>query len=608
MARPEDEDAAWETPPLLMGALGPPTPDPRRTAKHLYWLGWRLVDIAEALFLPEPTIRSWKGRDKWDEASCIERIEGCLEVRLQALILKSRKSGGDFKEIDLLGRQVERLARVRRYEQPGGHEGDLNQKVQDRNKAAAKKRPVANFFSEEQIAQAQAIFEESQFAYQKRWYCEGTQRTRMILKSRQTGATFYFAREAFIDALLTGRNQVFLSASKNQAHVFRSYIVALAAEVGVELKGDPIVLPNGATLYFLGTNARTAQGYHGNFYFDEFFWTFKFQQLNKVAQAMATHKHWRKTYFSTPSSIQHEAYPFWSGELFNKRRPKDQRALFDLSHEALQGGQVGADRIWRNILTIHDAVAGGMDMFDVEELQLENNPADFANLYLCQFIDDTLSVFPLSILQPCMVDAWEEWGDVDWLAMDVGGRPFKNLPVWVGYDPSRSGDRASLIVVAPPARPGGKFRVLEKQRFVGTGFAEQAAAIKRVTERYNVQDIGIDHNGIGIAVYDLVVQFFPRARKIPYTPEGKGLMVQKGLDVIRHQRLEFDAGETELAASLMQIRKTLTASQRQVTYEAGRDEETGHADLAWALMHVLINEPLYAPHGGGGRSIMEIYG
>ena len=63
------------------------------------------------------------------------------------------------------------------------------------------------------------------------------------------------------------------------------------------------VLPNGAELFFLGTNARTAQGYHGNFYFDEFFWTYKFQELNKVASGMAMQKQYRRTYFSTPSSI-----------------------------------------------------------------------------------------------------------------------------------------------------------------------------------------------------------------------------------------------------------------------------------------------------------------
>ena len=42
----------------------------------------------------------------------------------------------------------------------------------------------------------------------------------------------------------------------------------------------------------------------------------------------------------------------------------------------------------------------------------------------------------------------------------------------------------------------------------------------------------------------------------------------------------------------MAIKKTLTPSGRHVTYTAGRNSETGHADLAWACMHALANEPL----------------
>ncbi|SUU35688.1 Uncharacterized conserved protein [Actinobacillus seminis] len=83
------------------------------------------------------------------------------------------------------------------------------------------------------------------------------------------GATWYFAREALIDALTTGKNQIFLSASKKQALQFRSYIKDYAKQTAdVDLKGETIKLPNGAELYFLGTNAATAQSYHGNLYFD----------------------------------------------------------------------------------------------------------------------------------------------------------------------------------------------------------------------------------------------------------------------------------------------------------------------------------------------------
>lgn len=44
---------------------------------------------------------------------------------------------------------------------------------------------------------------------------------------------------------------------------------------------------------------------------------------------MATHKKWRKTYFSTPSSLQHQAYAFWSGNRINRKRSKADRIELD---------------------------------------------------------------------------------------------------------------------------------------------------------------------------------------------------------------------------------------------------------------------------------------
>ncbi|BDZ87314.1 TPA: terminase [Escherichia coli] len=38
----------------------------------------------------------------------------------------------------------------------------------------------------------------------------------------------------------------------------------------------------------------------------------------------------------------------------------------------------------------------------------------------------------------------------------------------------------------------------------------------------------------------------------------------------------------------------MTSSGRSATYEASRSEEASHADLAWATMHALLNEPLTA--------------
>jgi uncharacterized protein YjcR len=575
--------------------------DHRRHAKHLYWQGYRVCEIAELIGEKEKTLHSWKARDEWDRASPLERIQAATEARLVQLILKDPKSGADYKEIDLLHRQMERQARIQRY-QGGGTETDLNPELAKRN-AGEKRKPKRNDITEEMVEKLVEAFLDGCFDYQKDWYRAGNQRTRAILKSRQIGATFYFAREALIDALTTGRNQIFLSASKAQAHIFKAYIQAFARDVvGVELTGDPIILPNGAELHFLGTNARTAQGYHGNFYFDEFFWTFKFNELNKVASGMAMQKQYRRTYFSTPSSMAHEAYTFWTGERFNKGKPAAKHLKLDVSHDALQPGRLCEDRIWRQIVTILDAEDRGCDLFDIDELRLEYDAAAFQNLLMCEFVDDGASIFPLNLLQPCMVDSWSEWDDYKPFA----ARPFADRQVWVGYDPAESGDSAGLVVVAPPLVPGGKFRILERHQFRGMDFNAQAEMIRRVTMRYWVTYIGIDTTGLGSAVAQLVRQFFPGLTTFSYSPEVKTRLVMKAWDVISKARLEFDAGFTDIAQSLMAIRKTVTPGGRQFTYTAGRNDNTGHADLAWALFHALHNEPLEG-QTVANTSIMEIY-
>lgn len=581
--------------------------DPRRRARDLYWQGWRIARIAEHVGEKVSTVHSWKRRDKWDAFDPVQRVESSIEARLIQLVSKSEKEGRDYKEIDLLGRQIERLARVKKYSKDG-NEADLNPAVENRNaktRDGSRKKASRNAISEEQQERLVEAFMDELFPYQNGWYRAGlVQRVRNLLKSRQIGATWYFAREGLIDALETGRNQIFLSASKAQAHVFKGYIKQFAADKAeVDLQGDPIVLPNGATLYFLGTNTRTAQSYHGNLYMDEYFWIPKFQEFRKVASGMAMHKHWRLTYFSTPSALSHEAYPFWSGDLFNRGRAKADKVKLDVSHTALKDGRLCEDGQWRQIVTVLDAVAGGCDLFDIDQLRLDYSPEEFANLLMCQFIDDGQSVFPLAELQRCMVDSWVLWDDFKPFAL----RPLGWREVWVGYDPSHTGDSAALVVVAPPLVAGGKFRVLDRVQFKGMDFEEQAARIRKVCECYHVTYVGIDTTGIGQGVFQLVKQFFPAATAFQYSPDVKMRLVLKAKDVISKGRLEFDAGWTDLAASFMAIKKTVTPSGRQITFEAGRSVETSHADLAWATMHALANEPLEG-QTVANTSSMEIFG
>lgn len=558
-------------------------------AKSLYWQAFSITQISKEIGVSINTIYSWRRRYGWDKATPMQRVQDRTHVRYLRLVEKDDKTPKDFKEIDLLARQLDRFERHER---------------RDQEKEKKAKTPK-NHFTEEQITQLRALIFDSLYEHQKRWFKQWNRRNRFILKSRQIGATWYFAREALLRALETGNNQIFLSASRAQAFQFKRFIQKLAREIGVELKGgDAIELSNGAILYFLGTSAATAQSYTGDLYLDEAFWISNFIKLRSVAAGMATQKGLRRTYFSTPSSEEHEAYPFWTGDQFNESRRRSDRVDIDTSYKALKNGKLCGDNIWRQIVTLEDAMKLGFDLVDIDEIRSENSLDEYANLYGCTFVKAGERAFDYNTILGCgvdgyMPDAWPDWNP-------FAPRPLGNRPVWVSYDPNGSsgkGDSAGLVVLAPPAVPGGKFRAVERHQLRGMEYEEQAKFIKEITTRYNVQHIAIDGTGIGDAVYQLVIKFFPQAVKYNYSPVLKRSMVLKMLMVIRAGRFEFDAGMMDLAQSFMTVRKVTAGGV--ITYQSDRARGSNHGDLAWATMQGIYNEPIGAEVTGDNGSFVE---
>nr|DAN41995.1 MAG TPA: terminase ATPase subunit [Caudoviricetes sp.] len=577
------------TEPNIEQLLPDNTADAKRQAQVMYFSGYKIAEISRQLNIPTSTISSWKEREKWDDFAPVGRVELTLESRLNLLILKENKSGADYKEIDLLGRQMERMARVKKYSFGEGNEVDLNPKLANRNKGERKKAEQ-NSIDEEQEELLINGFLEGMFNYQRVWHKAKEHRIRNILKSRQIGATYYFSHEAFIDALTTGHNQIFLSASKKQALQFRSYIVNYAKQTAdVDLKGETIKLPNGAELIFLGTNSATAQSYHGNLYFDEVFWVPKFDVMRKVASGMAAQKMYRQTYFSTPTTIAHPAYAFFSGKAFNRGRAKADKVEIDISHENLKTGKLCADRQWKQIVTIHDALEGGCNRFSLEDLLAENSKEEFEQLFLCQFADDNSSAFKFADLQLCQVDSLEEWTDYK----PFWARPFGNREVWLGYDPAFTGDRAALCLIAPPKVEGGDYRVLHWQTFHGMDFEAQASRIKQFCDDYNITRIVIDKTGMGAGVYQEVKKFYPMAVGLDYNADLKNEMVLKTQNLIQKRRLKFDGNE--IITSFMTVKKRITGTGK-ITYVSDRSEDASHGDLSWAIMNCILN----VPYGSGG--------
>jgi uncharacterized protein YjcR len=579
------------------------TDEQKNEARKMYLQGCKVAEIEECLEINRRTLYTWIKEEMWGEALNEQSSLYVAHHRLQLLLNREVKGPGELQEIDALVGVIDRLAKIEARskaaatplaEGPAGRE--------DRGERKKKAKSQKNDFSGIAEETVMEHFWQGLFDYQKELWEVRRERVRQILKSRQIGLTFYFAREAFADALCTGRNKVFLSASRAQSDIFREYIKGYALDwFGVELTGKDkieIITQKGtATLYFLSTNSTTSQGYHGDVYIDEYFWIPGFAKLNKLAGAMAAHKQWTKTYFSTPSAKSHAAYPFWSGDLHNERNKKANKArISTLSEEELHRGArwTDGDGCWRRIISLDDAERQGCNLFDREQLKLEYSPEEYRQLFLCEFIDDSGSVFRFAELEKCLGD------EQDW-QIDGGG--WKG-PVWIGYDPSRIIDGAAIVVLAPPAKARGRFLVLEKITLYGERWEDQAAVIEALTQKYQVDYIGIDITGPGSGVFELVQKFFPRATPINYGVQVKTNLVLKAQSVIGESRITWDSRHSDIAAAFMQIKRAAGGS----TFFAERSATTGHADVAWAIMHVLINEGLTLPRNDGKSGVRVSFG
>jgi uncharacterized protein YjcR len=584
----------------------------KEAAKRLYLRRCKPREIQAQLGLPNIRIvYYWIAKGDWDDMLTDEEPLTAVSRRITLLLERpGALAKADLDELDRLTTVRERL--LKQCTKPAlpssgepsveprtSREGQRGERAErgDKGERGGKRKEKTQKNDISRLGELDFLekFTSTMFAYQQELLAAKlnplTARIRNILKSRQVGLTYYFAAEAFMDAVLTGDNQLFLSASRAQSEVFRSYIVAFASKwFDIDLTGNPIVLSKDgkpwAELRFLSTNANTAQSYHGHLYVDEYFWIPRFDKVQGVASGMAAHAKWRQTYFSTPSAVTHEAYPFWTGETFrNSKRGKKLAADWP-SEQAIHQGALCPDGQWRKVITVLDAKAGGCNLFDIDRLRLENDEDRFEQLFMCKFIDSTQSAFALSDLERCYSDL-ALWTDYD----PDDPRPFGNSPVWLGYDPSRTRDDATCVVLAPPLEQGGKFRILEKHSWRGHSFTYQAAQVKKLTERFNVVHIGIDITGVGYGVFDLVRDFFPRATPIHYSLEAKNTLVLKAQDTIQGSRIEWDAGWNDIAAAFLTIKRGTTNSG-QITYSASRTDATGHADIAWAIMHALAHEPL----------------
>ena len=151
--------------------------------------------------------------------------------------------------------------------------------------------------------------------------------------------------------------------------------------------------------------------------------------------------------------------------------------------------------------------------------------------------------------------------------------------------------------MAPPLKEGGEHRVIARYKWLDKSYIWQAERIRELVGRYNFRHIGVDVTGPGIGVFEQIRAFFPLATPINYSVQLKTQLVLKAKELIEAHRLKWDAGQNDIAHAFLTIRQGVTDSG-QISYSASRTSATGHADVAWAIMHALAAEPIGKPKGG----------
>lgn len=559
-------------------------------AARLRWLdGVPVLDICQQLGInSRNVVYSWRDRFEWETQRLPETALLVTTRQFNRIMDKEKKSDADWVELDRLADILIKLEKADAYRR-GDYIGEGRPPGVKSGEGKARKKRQRNDISLITREQLQEVEDKILYPHQKIWVKAGEDPTtsliRFILKSRQIGATYTFAWEAFKTAILTGRNQIFISATRAQAEVFKAYISMIAMDhFGLELSGNPTRLSNGAELHYLSPNSN-AQSRSGDVYFDEVFWTKSFAKMEEVAAPMATLDGCKLTYFSTPSAISHEAYEIWSGKRFTKFNTKAKIEISD--HAALKYGRLDVDGIWRCVCTIHDAIELGWDRASVDKLRFKTpDPERFKNIYECKFVDDTNSVFKLSEILACAVDI-ASWTDFK----PDAPNPIGSKPCSLGYDPAGTGDNASVAINTKPETSLEKFRLVHKEVWKNMRGPAQAARIEILCEQFVIEDMEIDDTGVGITVGDFIEPFFPYVKRVRYSPEYKSRMVQKFQSLLTGKRFEYDEEDKTLPLAFMTVFQT-TTDKGVITYASNHSEDVGHGDEAWAVMHSCMCEPL----------------
>lgn len=373
-------------------------------------------------------------------------------------------------------------------------------------------------------------------------------RWRIVNKSRQIGYSYVIALDAITGALVRNRHQLIVSASVLNALIVMDYIRTHLENMEIlplQDKEGFVELPNGYTMRVLSTNWRTARGFNGDVYLDEFAFVIRDTDIWRAVVPSVTAVGGRITITSTPKSRIDKFWQIFSAD---------------------------SDKWSKHCVTIHDAVSQGFPV-NIDDLRDLFDPEEFAQAYECVPLDTAESYIPYPLIEPCLYDpASQAYMHIISPQVDEAVRNFV-----YGVDIGRSKDETA---VAETFKLGDILYCMPIMSWSKMPFRIQKERLLNLLKPSTTQLMAIDKGGIGLNLHeDLAFQYPSKVKGVSFAPAVKERLA-KNLRILFEEKKIRIPNDPSLISHILSIRRT--ASKTSV-FSYGADDKDHHGDKFWAL-------------------------
>ncbi len=511
-----------------------------------YLAGDSTSEIAAVIGCSERTVRTWASKGDWgsDLRKRRETSDG-IEAQIHRLSRVKSPSNAQTQRLAMLTKALERL-----------------------KKAAPKPKPrpkVLGAVSSEALARVLDP-EYGLYGYQVE-FLESEERFRIILKARQIGFSYVVGLAVLLGAM-AGRPQIVVSASERQAQIILGYVRHHAGRLDVLLEEDKAnkITVMGTDIVAVSTNFRTAQGWPGDVWLDEFAWVRNQRMLWAAVIPSITAIGGRVTVFSTP---------FLPGSLF---------------WEIATNHKNKHDHWWRKTITIEDAIAQGMPLpGGLDELRMLFDSESWAMFYECQWAENGSALLSWELLHALTEER---------ILPQRYGR------LRGGVDVGRINDRTAIALVGQEVdgkKWKDRFALIHHEMHKGMKFDAQKATIHEVDGRFDVESWKIDKTGLGMQLAEELHTASPeRFEGVWFSAQRKARLALNMLKLAEERRLLLP-NDPDVLAQLHSIQKLTSGTS--IKYDAERSDD-GHGDLFWAV--ALAADGRAKPGGSAGGLGVEV--